>query len=77
MKQCLQFYNCAFVSHELHLELFGETLSNMYFYALFVHGPLQHEVVCSRSVNTESEECLDRMIESQKICFLEYSSVCN
>ena len=28
-KQCLQFYNCAFVSHELHLELFGETLNNM------------------------------------------------
>ena len=39
-KQCLQFYNCAFVSHELHLELFGETLNNMYFHALFVHGPM-------------------------------------
>ena len=67
-KQCLQFYNCAFVSHELHLELFGETLNNMYFHALFVHGPMQHEVVCSRSVNTESEERLFKSAESAAKC---------
>ena len=67
-KQCLQFYNCAFVSHALHLELFGETLNNMYFHALFVHGPMQHEVVCSRSVNTESEERLFKSAESAAKC---------
>ena len=67
-KQCLQFYNCVFVSHELHLELFGETLNNMYFHALFVHGPMQHEVVCSRSVNTESEERLFKSAESAAKC---------
>ena len=67
-KQCLQFYNCAFVSHELHLELFGETLNNMYFHALFVHGPMQHEVVCSRSVDTESEERLFKSAESAAKC---------
>ena len=57
-KQCLQFYNCAFIVHELHLELFGDTLTGLYFHALLMHGPVQHEVVCSRSVNAEKEERL-------------------
>ena len=26
-KQCLQFYNCAFTVHELHLELFGMAMA--------------------------------------------------
>ena len=26
-KQCLQFYNCAFAVHELHLELFGTAMA--------------------------------------------------
>ena len=55
-KQCLQFYNCAFTVHELHLELFGTAMATQYFHALLLHGPQQHEVVCSRSVNTENEE---------------------
>ena len=40
----------------------------MYFHALFVHGPMQHEVVCSRSVNTESEERLFKSAESATKC---------
>jgi hypothetical protein len=44
--------------HELHLELFGDALTGLYFHALLMHGPVQHEVVCSRSVNADKEERL-------------------
>ena len=57
-KQCLQFYNCAFTVHELNSELFGTARATQYFHALLLHGPQQHEVVCSCSVNTENEEGL-------------------
>ena len=45
-KQCLQLYNCAFVVHQLHCELFGESSVGTYFHALLVHCPVQHRLVC-------------------------------
>ena len=29
---------------------------SIYFHSMLIHGPVQHELVCSRSVNTEAEE---------------------
>ena len=31
-------------------------MATLYFHALLLHGPQQHEVVCSRSVSAENEE---------------------
>ena len=45
-KQCLQLYNCAFVVHQLHSELFSESSVGTYFHALLVHCPVQHKLVC-------------------------------
>jgi hypothetical protein len=67
-KQCLQFYNCAFMVHEFHLELFGSAMTTQYFHALLLHGPQQHEVVCSRSVNAESEERLFKSAANAAKC---------
>ena len=67
-KQCLQFYNCAFTVHELHLELFGAAMATQYFHALLLHGAQQHEVVCSRSVNTENEKPLFRSAANAAKC---------
>ena len=80
-KQCLQFYNCAFTVHEFHLELFGTAMATQYFHALLLHGPQQHKVVCSRSVNTENEErlfksaanvakCTDRKLQNMLLTVL-------
>ena len=63
-KQCLQFYNCAFIVHQLHSDFFGEMKTGLYFHALLGHGPLQHELVCSRSVNTDNEEHLFKCAEA-------------
>ena len=67
-KQCLQYYNCAFLIHELHLELFGSAMTTMYFHALLIHGPRQHEAVCSRSVNAENEERLFKSAANAAKC---------
>ena len=67
-KQCLQFYNCAFIVHQLHCDLFRETKTGLYFHALLGHGPPQHEIVCSRSVNTENEERLFKCAEAAARC---------
>ena len=67
-KQCLQYYNCAFLIHELHLELFGSPMTTMYFHALLIHGPQQHEAVCSRSVNAENEERLFKSAANAAKC---------
>ena len=66
-KQCLQFYNCAFMLHHLHCKLFGESTS-IYFHALLIHCPVQHEVVCSRSTNTEAEERIFKSAEAAAKC---------
>ena len=57
-RQCLQFYNCSFLHHELYVDLLNPKKVSIYFHSLLVHGPVQHEFVCSRSVNTEAEERL-------------------
>ena len=67
-KQCLQYYNCAFLIHELHLELFGSAMTTMYFHALLIHGPQQHEAVCSHSVNAENEERLFKSAANAAKC---------
>ena len=55
-KIAVQYSVCSFVLHQLLCELFGETSVGVYFHALLVHCPVQHELVCSRSTNVESEE---------------------
>ena len=65
---CLQFYNCAFVLHQLHCKLFGETSVGVYFHALLIHCPVQHELVCSRSTNVESEERIFKSAEASVKC---------
>ena len=48
--------------------LFGEVHTSLYCHALLVHGPMQHEVVCSRSTNTENEERIFKSAESAAKC---------
>ena len=67
-KQCQQFYNCAYMAHELHHALFGEVHTSLYFHVLLIHGPVQHEIVCCRSTNTESEERIFKSAESAAKC---------
>ena len=67
-KQCLQYYNCAYMVHELHCALFGEAHTSLYFHALLIHGPVQHEIVCCRSTNTESVERIFKSAESAAKC---------
>ena len=55
-KQCLQFYNCVFLHHKLYIDLFKPLGLSIYFHSMFIHEPTQHELVCSRSANTEAEE---------------------
>ena len=63
-RQCLQFYNCAFLHQQLYIDLFAPNMLSIYCHALFFHGPVQHEYVCSRSVNTEAEERLFKQANS-------------
>ena len=67
-KQCLQLYNCTFVLHQLHCELFGRSSVGLYFHALLIHSPVQHELVCSRSTNVESEERIFKSADSSAMC---------
>ena len=55
-KQCLQFYNCAFLHHELYIDLFKPQRVSIHFHSMLLHGLIQHELVCSRSVNAKAEE---------------------
>ena len=63
------------VIRELHRALFGEVHTSLYFHALLVHGPVQHEVVCCRSTNTENEKRIFKSLQlsaltrSLKICY--------
>jgi hypothetical protein len=43
-------------------------MTTLYVHALFVHGPQQHELVCSRSVNTENEERLFKSAANAAKC---------
>ena len=44
------------------------SLFTNYFHALLGHGPPQHEIVCSRSVNTENKERLFKCAEAAARC---------
>ena len=62
-KTVLQLYNVTWLHHELCRELIPtphtktrEKLYGVYFHALIVHAPLQYQMVCLRSTNTESTE---------------------
>ena len=63
-RQCLQFYNCAFLHQEPYHELFAPEKMSVYCHSLLFHGPVQHEFVCSRSINTEGEERLFKQANS-------------
>ena len=63
-RQCLQFYNCAFLHQELYHDLFAPEKMSIYCHALLFHGPVQHEFVCSQSINTEGEERLFKQANS-------------
>ena len=66
--QCLQFYNCAYKVHELHCAMFGKVHTSLYFHALLAHGPVQHEVVCCRSTNTENEKRIFKSAKTAANC---------
>ena len=62
-KSILQLYSCTWMHHELCMNIFTELreisyprLFGAYLHALVVHCPIQYEVVCQRSVNTENQE---------------------
>ena len=68
-KQILKFYSCCWLHHELNVELFPQpsetALHGIYFHALLTHAPVQQEIICNRSVNTESEE---QILQKAKSC---------
>ena len=66
--QCLQFYNCAYKVHELHCAMFGKVHMSLYFHPLLAHGPVQHEVVCCRSTNTENEKRIFKSAKTAANC---------
>ena len=64
-KAILQLYNCTWVHHELCKTLFPtpkdityDKLFGLYLHSLVVHAPIQYEILCLRSVNTENQERL-------------------
>ena len=61
-RNVLRLYNVCWVHHELCVSLFpslkGTKFFGLYFHSLLTHAPLQYEIVCLRSVNTESNERL-------------------
>ena len=50
------------------LRAFGQALTSSYFHALLIHCPVQHELVCSRSANAESEERIFKGAEAAAKC---------
>jgi len=62
-KTVLQLYNCTWLHHELCQKLFANprdctrrAFFGIYLHSLAVHAPMQYELVCLRSVNTENQE---------------------
>lgn len=65
MKLVLRLYNLTWVHFELCCELFHTTkkvshqkMFGIYLHALTLHAPLQYEILCLKSANTENEERL-------------------
>ena len=67
-RNVLRLYNMCWLHHELCLSLFpsliGTKFFGLYYYSLLIHGPVQYEIVCLRSINTEANE---RMFNSVKV----------
>ena len=67
-RNVLRLYNVCWLHHELCLSLFpsliGTKFFGLYYHSLLIHGPVQYEIVCLHSVNTEANE---RMFNSVKI----------
>ena len=64
-KSILQLYNCTWLHHELCRNIFTHfheisysRLFGSYLHALVIHCPIQYELTCLRSVNTENQECI-------------------
>ncbi len=62
-KAVLQLYNCTWMHYELCQEMVcslrecsRKAFFGIYLHALVMHAPVQYEVVCLRSVNTENQE---------------------
>ena len=54
-KVCVGYtMNCAC----LFSPLIGTKFFGLYYHSLLVHGPVQYEIVCLHSVNTEVNECM-------------------
>lgn len=65
VQSILKLYNSTFLHHELCTELFyGNTqishrkLFGSHMHAIVVHAPIQNEIMCLSSCNTECEERL-------------------
>ena len=65
MKLVLRLYNLTWVHFELCCELFHvakkvshQKMFGIYLHALTLHAPLQYEILCLKSANTENEERL-------------------
>ena len=59
----LQLYNLTWLNHELckslfvkFLEVTHDKLFGLYLHSIVLHAPLQYDVLCLRSVNTENQE---------------------
>ena len=59
----LQLYNLTWLNHELckslfvkFLEVTHDKLFGLYLRSIVIHAPLQYDVLCLRSVNTENQE---------------------
>jgi hypothetical protein len=70
-KSILQLYNCTWLHHELCRAIFTALhdisyprLFGSYLHALVMHAPVQYEVVCLRSVNTEDQERIFQQAKS-------------
>ena len=67
-RNILRFYNACWFHHELCVSLFpsliGSKFFGLYFHSLLTHAPLQFEIVCLRSVNTEANERLFHSVKS-------------
>ena len=62
-KTIMQLYNCTWLHHELCKILFvtPKDISygkyfGVYLHSLVAHAPMQYEIICLRSVNTENQE---------------------
>ena len=51
--------NFACLFHLSHWDNF----LGLYYHSLLIHGPVQYEIVCLHSVNTEANECMSNCVK--------------